>query len=187
MRAPPSSSFRQALDDHRTWLPTLEPAWRRQLAQEMIERWIDRRECESIWATIVSLLKVEVTPDRFIAEIVQLRLTAEMLEIIRVSYPKKKMHKLGNRLMREEKYAELGERSTAFDNEIARFEEARIRAQRAGLFGRKDPARMYFMQQLSAGFSRWCGQWRDDEVRVLTEIAFDREISPEAVRNARRD
>jgi hypothetical protein len=186
MRAP-STTFRKALEDHRAWLPTLEPAWRRQLAQEMINRWIDHSQCEALWATVAPLLKVEVTSDRFIAEIVQARLTAEMLETIRASHPRKEMEQLGNRLMREDKWAEAGARSTAFDNQIARFEECRIRAGQAGLFGRKDPARMYFMRQLSAGFVRWCGQWRDNEVRVLTEIAFGPDVTLEAVRNARRD
>jgi hypothetical protein len=47
--------------------------------------------------------------------------------------------------------------------------------------------RVQFMETLSAGLERWCGQPLDGTVAALTEIALgERDISPNAARMVRR-
>jgi hypothetical protein len=179
----PSPTFRDALKSHRQWLRTL-PKWKRRIANEVIVRWIDHPECESIWVTVCSHLKVQVTPDRFIAEIISTRLAAEPLDAKPEAF-KGKMHALTNKLSREERYQELADRNQDFATTIAKYEHDREQVERAGILGRKSPGRMFFMRQVSAGFTQWCGQPLDDVVRVLTDIAFDTEVTTEAVRGAR--
>jgi hypothetical protein len=184
----PAPTFRVYLNEHQRWLQALTPKWRRQLAQEMVARWIDHPDCESIWTTIqLSLRVMHVTPDRFIAEIITTRLNAASINMIKASDHRKAMLDLTKQLLREGRDFELADRTSDFADESAVFEDARLRVPQAGLLGRKEPARMYFMRQLSAGFQRWCQgeQPLDDVVRLLTDIAFDCETTTEAVRAAR--
>jgi hypothetical protein len=184
----PTPTFRDELKAHQHWLKTLKPEWRRRLARVMLARWIDHPECDSIWMTIRSFLKVEPLPVRFIAEIITTRLNAEALAKIKNWNPKAEMRACTERLLQENKYSDLSDRFADFTTILPVFEGLRARARQAGRLGRKKMARMYFMRTLSAGFVRWSKdeQPHDDMVRLLTDIAFDYETTTEAVRAARK-
>jgi hypothetical protein len=187
MRAP-APVFRDTLKRHLHLLVTLKPpSWQRRLAEEMLARWIDHPDCESIWATIDTSLKVKVTPDRFIGDVVTTRLVSETLVKIKKSDPKAEMLACTEQLIPRGKLSDLGDRFADFATTLPDFERSRVRARRAGLLTRKDTARMYFSRTLSAGFVRWSKdeQPHDDTVRLLINIAFDCETTTEAVRAAR--
>jgi hypothetical protein len=182
MRALPSATFRDELKAYQqqlSALPPLNEPWKGQLAQEVVARWIDHTECESIWTTVWPLMKVQVTPGHFIREIILARNDTERLNIIVREAPtvEAKARARTRRLFREKKYTQLG-----YENEVlGDFVE-----RRASVLGReKTGPRLTFMKRLSGGFVRWCGQPLDNVVRVLTEIAFGEPITTEAVRAAR--
>jgi hypothetical protein len=182
MRAP-SLTFRDELTAYQKRLPALTPDndhWKGRLAHEVIARWIDHTECEAVWTTLRPLLKVEVTPGHFIAEILFARNDAELLNMMVRAAPKleAKMRARTKRHLSEKRYTQLADENVVLGDFVER---------RARVIGReKTGPRIHFMQRLSAGFLQWCGQPLDNEVRVLTEIAFGEEITTEAVRAARR-
>ena len=178
----PSHTFRDELKLYQRRLPALTTEndhWKGRLAHAILERWIDRNECESIWVTIRPLLRVQVTPGHFIAEIIAARFEAEQLDIIAREAPaiENKNKARTKRHLQEKKYSELAKENAALADFVDR---------RARVLGReKTGPRLHFMRQLSAGFIRWCGQPLDNEVRLLTEIAFGVELTSEAARAAR--
>jgi hypothetical protein len=184
----PSPTFRDALKAHQHWLETLKPEWRRRLAQSTLARWIDHPECESIWMTVRSLLKIKPSPERFIADIIAIRLDAEALAKTKKWDPKAEMLACTEQLLHRGKHSELPERFADFATVLPTFEGARERVRRVGLLSRKATARMHFMRTLSAGFVQWSKDKRPhhDTVRLLTDIAFDYETTIDAVRDARK-
>jgi hypothetical protein len=144
-----------------------------------LARWIDHPECESIWIILRPLLKVEITPDYFIAQIIFARFDAEQLNIIVRKGPalEAKARARTKRHLREKKYTQLAAENALLGEFVSR---------RARVLGReKTGPRTNFMKGLSAGFVRWCGQPLDDVVGVLTEIAFGEPMTGEAARAAR--
>lgn len=175
----PAPSFRNELKAYQRRLPALTPGTNR-LAHEVLARWIDHRECELIWTTLRSLLKVKVTPGHFIAEIIFARLDAERLNIIVREGPaiEAKARARTKRHLREKKYTQLADENALLGDFVTR---------RDRVLGReKTGPRINFMKELSAGFVRWCGQPLDEVVGVLTEIAFGEPTTGEAARAARK-
>jgi hypothetical protein len=153
--------------------------WKGRLAQEVLARWIDHPECEAIWVTLQSSLKVAVTPGHFISEIIFARFDAEQLSII-VSEARTIEAKARVRTKRhliEKNYEQIAHENAL----LADFLERRSR-----VIGRKKSGpRVHFMRQISAAFVQWCDAPLDNVARVLTEIAFGEPITIEAVRAAR--
>lgn len=179
----PSPTFRDDLKAHQENLSAWglkEDHWKGRLAHEIIARWIDNNECETIWTTVQPFMKIAgVTPDHFISNIIAARLDTEQLNIIVREAPalEAKVRARTKRHVQEKKYSQL-----AYENEIlGRFVERR----RQTLGREKTGPRIAFMKRLSGSFERWCGQPLDNIVRILTDIAFDGETTTEAVRAAR--
>ena len=179
----PGSTFRDELKAFQRRLPTLTAEnnhWKGRLAHDVIARWVDHSECESIWTTVRPLMRVQLTPGHFIAEIIFARNDVEQLNFIVREAPaiEAKARARTKRHLKERKYSELAEENALLGEFVER---------RARVLGReKTGPRINFMKRLSAGFVQWCGQPLDNVVRVLTEIAFGEPITTEAVRAARK-
>ncbi len=177
----PSETFRDELKDFQQRLPALTPEnddWMERLVHEVLVRWMDHTECESIWTTIRPLLRVAVTPVHFIDEVI-LRIDAEQLNTVVREAPvlEAKMRTRMKRLFSAKQYSRLAPLNAVLGD----FNERKAR-----VLGRKKTGpRINFMKELSAGFVKWCGQPLDNEVRVLAEIAFGGPTTTEAVRAAR--
>jgi hypothetical protein len=175
----PSSTFRQALKAYQKALGPPGDHWKGRLAHEIIARWLDHPECESIWSTLQPFLLVP--PGVLIGGVILTRFDAENFKGIASKLPdyEAKMPARTKRHLRTKKYRESAREIELMGETI----ELRDR-----LLGReKTGPRLNFMRRWSARFELWCGQPLDYEVSLLTAIAFDDDkITAEAVRAARR-
>jgi hypothetical protein len=176
----PKATFRnelKAFEQER--LPTYIPA-AQDIACRVLGRWGSRHDWQEVWVMLRPLLPAQMSDVDFIGAVIEARLDAEVLSHIIHDMPglEKKVHKRARDHLRHRNHVAL-----SFEAGLL----ANIRHKRDRILGReKTDPRLQFMKRLSDGFQQWCGQPLDGAVKVLTEIAFDRETTTEAVRKARQ-
>jgi hypothetical protein len=183
MRAP-SPSFRGELAAYRQDLVADRQHFSDQdyaFAVEILDRWEMRQaDIDELWTTITAKCP-DWPPREFILDVLASSRTASKLDAVVRELPKcegvtanrAKRHMTNKQFRRAANELEM--LGTVLDL-------------RQRLLSRKveTAARGYFMKGWSEKFEAMCGQPLDEVVRVLTEIAFDGEVKPEAVRDARK-
>jgi hypothetical protein len=153
------------------------------LALKILDRWLEHPSTEAIWQTLEGKLPPEAMPtaEEFIFLILDRRFLAEKFQNVVDGIPtfENKTRVRRRRQERDKKYFELAHEAALLGDVI----EGRRR-----LLGREGTAaiRARFMAEWSAKFRELCNQPLDDVVRVLTEIAFGRMVSLDAVRAAQK-
>lgn len=185
----PNPSFRSELLTYQRRLLDLQQtvppnaAERFQLVIELVNRWLERRDAESVWKTIQSHVSpaFSFAPCDFIAGIVRDRLLAEDLTRVIRDLPAAE-HK--NLQRSKQHLAKSDQASLIAENTLL----LSIRDQRSHLLSRKGSApRTRFMRNWSDYFRQLCDQPLYEVVCTITQIAFDDDgITIEAVRGAHR-
>jgi hypothetical protein len=178
MRAP-SPSFKSELTAIREdYVASNQGRHELPLAISIIDRWIKRNETDAIWETLKSKIP-DALPREFIIGLLNHRLTLENVNRIIRDGPgvEAKIKTRTKRHLQAKKHLELAYENAMLGHHIE------IREQ---LLGRKKTtaARQMFMAGCSSLFKHRCGQPLDEVVRVLTEIAFDCNVTLDMVREA---
>jgi len=177
MRAP-QRAFRNRLEEYkRDYLKfSKDPPHVRPIALQILSDWMDHPDCDKIWDAVDRFLKVKVTPERFIVEVLRAAIDAEKLKLVHSALPG-----LGDKAAKH----------TKKDWREGLALQARhyvVSEQKERVLGREGTGpRVNFLRELSAGFERWCGKPLDKEVAALTEITFGESVTPQAARSARKN
>jgi hypothetical protein len=173
------AAYHKRLSDKTQILP---PHWKGDLANGIINRWLEHPEAESIWTTLRANVPpgFSLTPSDFAVQVIQHRFDAEELTRVIRGLPGVEQ-KARQRLKRHLAAADYA--SVSFESASL----AGVKEQRDRLLGREDSApRTRFMRTWTEHFRKSCGEPLHDVVRVITEIAFDTTITVDAVRGASR-
>jgi len=157
----------------------------RALVLKLLDRWIDRRDSETIWITIIEALRASkvapVPPREFIAGVLQSRLA-----VARASAVEKQSRAVAADVLRRADLDWKGDRikeAVEKKTQVRRFQE-----QEKALLGRKRKGALQkrFMVLWRKNFIEHCGAPLDGVVAALTEIAFGGNVTIDMVRGAMR-
>jgi len=191
----PSPSFKSELAAYRKWLDSHRECfenWEHDLALQVLARWQRRaedgpKETDDAWIKIKSTMVPAdlYTAGEFIALVLERRVHVEALKtnvLLKEPYDEAEFQ----RFLKQ--HLEIGGDDASFAR--AAHDRRLRRALRNLLFSRdgKTAARERFMADFCNKFTEVCGQPHYEIVAYLTVIAFDIEVTAEAVRlGVRRD
>jgi hypothetical protein len=168
-------AYRQRLAKERADYPRLA------FALQVIDRWHDHTDVETIWDTIKEKLPADAaTAEQFIDLVLQRWDTATELNerVPKIPDIETKSRSWIKRHLQKRKYGQIARETGLLDDLLER---------RTRLLGRQGTARKPFMEGWSAKFQELCGQPLDEIVASLTEIAFNGRVTIDMVRRARRE
>lgn len=181
MRAP-APGFRGELAKYRQKLVVDNPGHSQlPLALKIIDRWRKHPDVEKTWEALKRIpVEHMLTAEEFIYVVLEHRFLAEKLQQIIDRLPRleSKVNSHTRRHLRDRNYTAIGVENIHLGRTMA--------LRRKALTREKTAPRLKFMRDLSAQFQQVCGQPLYSLVATLTEIAFNKETSPEAVRSAHR-
>lgn len=154
---------------------------RRKPALQLLDRWKDHASVETTWDMIAAAIPAEsmVTAQEFISYMIERRDIAEALREVVEQGPslESKARTQAIRAIRSKQ--EVSAALKTLEN---------FRAESAALLGRekKTAPEKIFMSGWTELFRRLSGQPLHEAVRVLTEIAFDKDVTIEMVRAAEK-
>jgi len=175
----PMGSFRKALKQYD---PVAMDPRDPKLAGEVIARWIEHSDCELVWTKIEPLLPEEMAePFGLIHGVIEARIDAVAIDRVVKELPalERKVQGRAIKRLRQRDYREAM-------GEVALLDT--ILGQRKRTLSRKSKtaALTNFITRTSMQMIHLCGQPLDDVVRILTEIAFDTEVSTETITKLRQ-
>ncbi|MCA1414467.1 hypothetical protein I6F30_25425 [Bradyrhizobium sp. NBAIM20] len=176
----PRPSFKNEISDFRRALEPVGNDSERLLMLEVLDRWRDHPEAESLWEKI-SANQPSPPPRAFVAWLLDARTTSERVQQTVQAAPGviAKARAVSNKDWKSGKFEQAALKARAAEN----FQNLADQV----LGHKKSQApRQRFMRLASEMFELNCGQPLDDVVASLTEIAFGGSVSAEVVRDARR-
>jgi hypothetical protein len=183
MRAP-DQSFKKAIAAYRNkWVANNPDEVIPETVRKLLKRWEDHQSAEEIWTTLKEKLPPEamLTAEEFIYLVIERRmLMSEFKRFLR-----EEPSVIATVDARAKQHLEIGAYSQVVrENELRR----QYQGLRDKLVSRnaKTAPRKLFVTGWSNKFMELCGQPLDEIVAVLTYIAFDVEISGDAVRGMRK-